>query len=228
MRKDDEAGAALLNRRSYDRIVDAWDRARCRPSERELAWLAALVEGLPAGAPVLDLGCGTGRPLAAWLLQRGYAVTGVDQAAALLARARQRFPDGVWIEAEFGSWLAAEREEARFAAVLCWDALFHVERARHGAIFADARRLLREGGRLLLTSGGSPGPAFTDTMFGERFFYDAHDPSATVALLRSTGFGIRRHGWLDAPTTGRDKGRFAVLADRVDSGTGDVPGGDPP
>lgn len=227
MKAGDESGEAL-NRRSYDRIVDAWDRARRRPSERELPWLEALVHGLPAGASLLDLGCGTGRPIAAWLLDRGYAVTGVDQAAALLARARQRSPDGVWIEAEFGSWLAAEREEARYAAVVCWDALFHVERARHGAILADARRLLRKGGRLLLTSGGSPGPAFTDTMFGERFFYDAHDPAATIALLRSTGFRIRRHGWLDAPTTGRDKGRFAVLAERVDSGTGDVPGEGPP
>ena len=223
----DIESAEALNRRSYDRIVDAWDRARWRPSERELAWLDALLEGLPAGAPVLDLGCGTGRPLGARLLQRGYAVTGVDQAAQLLARARQQLPEGNWIEAEFGSWLAAEREQARYAAVLCWDALFHVERTRHGAITADARRLLREGGRLLLTSGGSPGPAFNDTMFGERFFYDAHDPAATVALLRSTGFRIRRQGWLDAPTTGRDKGRFAVLAERVAAAPGTASGGTP-
>jgi SAM-dependent methyltransferase len=227
VKAEDESGEAL-NRRSYDRIVDAWDRARRRPSERELPWLEALAHGLPNGASVLDLGCGTGRPLAAWLLHRGYAVTGVDQSAALLARARQRFPDAHWIEAEFGAWLATEPAAPRFTAALCWDALFHVERTRHGSILADLRRLLPVGGRLLLTSGGSPGPAFTDTMFGERFFYDAHDPAGTVALLRSTGFRIRRQGWLDVPTTGRDKGRFAVLAERVDSPTGARPGEDPP
>ena len=224
---DDDSGEAL-NRRSYDRIVDAWDGARRRLSARELSWLEALVHGLPTGASVLDLGCGTGRPLAAWLMDRGYAVTGVDQSAALLGRARHRFPDGHWIEAEFGTWLATEHGRSRFAATLCWDALFHVERGRHGAILADARSLLPDGGRLLLTSGGSPGPAFTDTMFGERFFYDAHDPAATVALLRSIGFRIRRQGWLDAPTTGRDKGRFAVLAERVASATGAFRGEDPP
>ncbi len=41
------------------------------------------------GSPILELGCGTGRVLLP-LAQAGYAITGLDNSPAMLARARQR------------------------------------------------------------------------------------------------------------------------------------------
>ncbi len=43
---------------------------------------------LPAGASILDVGCGTGRH-AVELARRGYAVTGLDLSAAMLAKAAE-------------------------------------------------------------------------------------------------------------------------------------------
>ena len=51
------------------------------------------------GARVLDLCCGTGR-LAAWLSERGFDVTGVDQSAQMLAVARMHAPDATFVEAD--------------------------------------------------------------------------------------------------------------------------------
>jgi SAM-dependent methyltransferase len=51
------------------------------------------------GARVLDLCCGTGR-LAAWLGERGFDVTGVDQSSQMLAVARMHAPDAAFIEAD--------------------------------------------------------------------------------------------------------------------------------
>ena len=42
-----------------------------------------------AGSPILDIGCGTGRVTLA-LAQAGFQVTGVDESAEMLARARER------------------------------------------------------------------------------------------------------------------------------------------
>ena len=50
-------------------------------------FLTPLVRVLPPGARVLDVGCGSGRDLR-WLRAQGFAVTGLERAAALAARAR--------------------------------------------------------------------------------------------------------------------------------------------
>ncbi|MCC7493624.1 MAG: methyltransferase domain-containing protein [Fimbriimonadaceae bacterium] len=62
------------------------------------------LEHLPAGAAVLDLGCGTGR-LTARMLREGYRLTGLDNSPAMLALARQRLGSAAdqvdWVESDF-------------------------------------------------------------------------------------------------------------------------------
>ena len=140
-----------------------------------------------APAEVLDLGCGTGRPFAEEILARGHRVTGVDQSEALLAIARTRYrdrPAATWIASTIESFESART----FDAVVCWDAIFHIDRAWHERLFARFAALLRPGGRFMLTFGGSAQPAFTDTMFGATFAYDSHPPETELALLARAGF----------------------------------------
>lgn len=59
--------------------------------ELETALILELLAPLAPPATVLDAGCGTGH-FAAVLAERGYRVVGVDPAAPMLARARQRVP----------------------------------------------------------------------------------------------------------------------------------------
>jgi SAM-dependent methyltransferase len=61
----------------YDRIADAY-LARFGQSTVRDANLAVLLKELPAGAMVLDLGCGAGEPVARELVAHGFRVTGVD------------------------------------------------------------------------------------------------------------------------------------------------------
>jgi hypothetical protein len=74
------------------------------------------------------------------------------------------------------------------------------------------RRALIPGGRVMLTAGGSANPAFTDTMFDREFFYDSHAPEALADLLRELGFEIVLNEFMNLPTSGRDKGRIAIVA----------------
>ena len=93
---DGDIGSGI-NRGSYDAIAAEWDAARTSFHGSERRYLDRMLEGLPAHARILDLGCGTGRPMAEYLLERGHRITGVDQSEALLAIARSRFPEGEWI-----------------------------------------------------------------------------------------------------------------------------------
>lgn len=70
----------------FDRIADLYDWEHDGFTE-DVALYEALVRQL--GGPVLELACGTGRILAP-LAAAGFACTGVDSSAAMLARAERR------------------------------------------------------------------------------------------------------------------------------------------
>lgn len=203
-----------MNREAYNAIAPRWDQARRDFYGREQTYLDTLLDGLPPGATVLDAGCGTGRPLAEYVIARGLNVVGYDQSEGMLALARQRFPAQTWLHAalencDFNGGTA--EQGARYAAAICWDALFHIERRHHETILRRIRDRLQPGGRLMLTCGGSEHPAFTDTMFGETFFYDSHTPAQTLVLLERLGFRPLIAEFMNEPTGGRDKGRYAVV-----------------
>ena len=197
-----------MNRASYDDIAGEWNVARHAFVRDELRYLETLLEGLQAPASILDVGCGTGRPMAEYVLARGHRITGIDQSERMLDIARERFPEGTWIHAR----IEDAEFEGTFDAVICWDSLFHIDRAHHEPILTRLYRCLVPGGRIMLTVGGSENPAFTDTMFGREFFYDSHPPERAVAIMEAIGFEIVIGDFMDLPTGGRDKGRYAIVA----------------
>jgi SAM-dependent methyltransferase len=58
----------------------------------ESAWLDRFSALLSQGASILDIGCGSGEPIAKYLIDRGFAVDGVDTLPTLIALRRERFP----------------------------------------------------------------------------------------------------------------------------------------
>src|SRR5262245_53975577 len=86
-----------LNRASYDAIAAEWDAARVALWAREPIYVAEVERAAAEGGRLLDLGCGSGRPLAEHFIARGWQVTGVDQSETLLALARARHSAQRWI-----------------------------------------------------------------------------------------------------------------------------------
>ena len=66
-----------LVRRGYDALSYHY-RSDDAGEDKYAPWLAELTARLPAGASVLDLGCGNGVPVARSLAAAGYQITGVD------------------------------------------------------------------------------------------------------------------------------------------------------
>lgn len=198
-------------RAPYDAIAAQFHALRTTLQAGEEACLALLLDPLPADSVILDLGCGTGRPIACFIAGRGHRVVGVDGSAEMLALAREQLPDHRWIHA-----LIEEVEfDETFAAVVCWDSLFHLPRALHAPIIGKIHRWLRPGGRLMISSGGQvdeDGGGFTDTMFGHTFYYDSLTPLRMTAVLEETGFTILRAGMCNPPDGDRDKGKWATVA----------------
>ncbi|MEQ8934882.1 MAG: methyltransferase domain-containing protein, partial [Amphiplicatus sp.] len=77
----------------YERHARAWDEdRRCARPEGERRWIERFSAVAGAGASVLDLGCGSGEPIARELVASSHKVTGVDGSASLIALCKERFP----------------------------------------------------------------------------------------------------------------------------------------
>lgn len=113
-------------------------------------WIAALVDRLPMGARILDLGCGCGVPVTRMLSEAGYSVTGVDVSDVQLQRARGNAPAAKFIQADMTS---LELPSQSFDAIICLYAIIHVPLVRQPQFLADVARWLVPGGVLLMSAG---------------------------------------------------------------------------
>jgi cyclopropane fatty-acyl-phospholipid synthase-like methyltransferase len=134
---------------------------------------------------VLDLGCGSGRPIARYLLDHGLRVTGVDASHEMLRLARAACPEAELLAAD----MVSDEITRRYGAIVAWDSIFHVPKAQHATLFQAMSRWLEPGGPVLLSVGGSE-DEFTAPMYGVDFFYSGHAPDVTRALLERAGFDI--------------------------------------
>jgi SAM-dependent methyltransferase len=173
--------------RLYERFAREFDRDRGN-SLRERSYLDAIAAQIAPGTSILDLGCGTGEPIARYFIERGCHVTGVDAAPAMLAISRQRLPKAAWIEADM-RMLALDR---RFDAIIAWDSFFHLDQDEQRAMFPIFERHIAPNGLLLFTSGPQAGVAIGN-LYGEELFHASLDPDDYRALLVSSGFRVLRH-----------------------------------
>ncbi|MBD8530696.1 MULTISPECIES: class I SAM-dependent methyltransferase [unclassified Massilia] len=182
--------------RAYDTIATWFDQHRTR-TLIEQPYLDALVQALPPGAAILDLGCGTGEPILHYLRERGCAVTGVDASAAMLVIARRRFPGTRLIKGDMRT-LALDQT---FDAVIAWHSLFHLPHADQRAMFATFARLLRPRGILMFTSGSEQGETWSDNG-GQMLYHASLDSADYRRLLEEHGFQVLRHAADDAACGG--------------------------
>ena len=81
----------------YERHAAAWDEDRARGTWNDKPWHDRFIAMLPQGASVLDLGCGSGNPVARHMAANGLKVTGVDSSRTFIALCRDRLPAHTWI-----------------------------------------------------------------------------------------------------------------------------------
>ncbi|MBR9970202.1 class I SAM-dependent DNA methyltransferase [Magnetospirillum sulfuroxidans] len=171
----------------YQRHSEEWDRLRGR-SLFERPWLDRFLALIGPAPEIIDLGCGSGEPLAAYLIGRGVAMTGIDSAPALIALCRQRFAAHRWIVAD----MRALPVTATFDGILAWDSFFHLNHDDQRRMFASFGRLAKPGAPLLFTSGPSHGKAIGN-MWGEPVYHASLSSDEYHARLSENGFTVIDH-----------------------------------
>ena len=173
----------------YRRLGPLWvaDR-RQQKSLFERGWLERFAALLPPGAHLLDLGCGPGEPIAAWLIGQGFRVTGIDSAPAMLELCRARFLEQEWVDADMRS-LALGR---RFDGILAWNSFFHLSRDDQRKMFPIFAAHAAPGAPLMFTSGPRDDEA-VGRLYGEDLHHASLGPDEYRQLLATNGFAEVAH-----------------------------------
>jgi 2-polyprenyl-3-methyl-5-hydroxy-6-metoxy-1,4-benzoquinol methylase len=162
--------------------------------ERYAARRAFLLSDVSDGEHVLDYGCGDGT-FAADLVSAGCTVTMADVAEEALRRARARAPDAQAVQLSEGAPLPFA--EDAFDVVWAGEVLEHV--ADVVGLLAELRRVLRWGGRLLVTTPWHGRVVVaTDAHFDPRAdhlrFFSARTLRAVLADAGFATIDVRRAG----------------------------------
>ncbi len=203
MRDEIVALLANLNHQFYDGFAEtfATSRGSSEPG------LERILQDIPPGSRVLDLGCGQGR--VASLLPSGCAYVGLDFSQEMLRQARQR--TSAEVAAQFvladllnGDWPASVNGE--FAWIILRAVLHHIPGGEHRqALLNQAAGLLASNGRLVLANW-----QFMEVPRLRQRVLDWSAVNLTAAdvepgdyLLdwRRDGYGLRYVHWVDEAET---------------------------
>lgn len=115
--------------------------------ERDVA--VELADDLPADSRVLDAGCGAGRPVTEELAP-AHDVVGLDISREQLRLVGERLPG---VDATQGDLANLPYADDAFDALVSYHAIIHVPKEEHAAVLDEFHRVLRTGGRLVVTMG---------------------------------------------------------------------------
>lgn len=170
----------------YNRHAQAWVSARlCETYLYERGWLEKFCALVGLQGTILDLGCGAGEPMAAYLSGHGYSVTGVDSSAVMVSLFQARLPAHHALIADMRQ-LALGRV---FHGILAWDSFFHLNHDDQRRMFAVFQTHAAPQAALMFTSGPTHGEVIGQ-LEGEPLDHASLSADEYRALLHDHGFEV--------------------------------------
>ena len=203
-------------RRAWDAVAETY-AARRDPDGSDAALIDDLLDALADdpvtgdGDPlVLDVGCGDG---ARTLANLPPGSVGLDVSRRGLELAAETVPDARLVHGEMSALpFAADR----FDAITAYHAVFHVERERHPDVYDEFARVLRPGGRLLMTLPSGRFETVRRGWMGGEMFFSAPGRERTLDQLRAAGFADVETRIATDPLGSSTEFAFATLAGEPD------------
>ncbi|MDO3666716.1 class I SAM-dependent methyltransferase [Acinetobacter higginsii] len=163
----------------------------------EKVWLNRFLTLLPSSASILDLGCGSAQPIAAYFIAQGHQVTGMDASEYMIEMARQSFPEQVWVQQDFREYFT----EQKFQGILAWDSFFHLTHDDQRNMFKRFAEYAQSGTALMFSSGPTQGEAI-GSLCGEPLYHASLSAEEYQTLLQDNGFKLIKMIAEDVECTG--------------------------
>lgn len=186
----DDGDPKELVRLGYNVLSSRYDEA-FGAETKYAAWLAELCDQVPVDGVVLDLGCGSGVPVARALAATGRRVIGVDISERQIDRARRLVPEAEFIRSDAA---AVDFPTGSFDAVVCFYALIHMPLDEQPALLKKVATWLRPGGWFVGTTGHTAWTGTDDNWLGggATMWWSHADASTYREWLVRAGLTIAR------------------------------------
>ncbi len=193
-----------LVRRGYSKIAKKYNKQRNIYKNRAL--VIKFSKRLQKGAEVLDLGCGAGVPVARYLSNKGFSVTGIDFAKGMLDLARANVPKASFRMMDMAKMKFSDNS---FDGAVSFYAMIHIPREKHAGIYKKLHRILKPDGIILVNASGPDAwEGYEKNYLGVKMFWSFYDPKRTTKIIENAGFKIL---WNDVLKIGGER-QFWVLA----------------
>jgi SAM-dependent methyltransferase len=168
----------------YDRHALNWDKARGKKLI-ERTWLDHFLSLSRKGDAVIDIGCGSGEPIARYVIESGRKVIGADSSPEMINLCKSRFPDQTWVLADMRSLALDQRANG----ILAWDSFFHLRQDDQRKMFSIFRKHAAPKAALMFTSGPGEGEAI-GSFEGEPLYHASLSQDEYRSLLNREGFDV--------------------------------------
>lgn len=175
----------MLNKNAYNKIAAQWAESRDRSFVSEL--VVDFADRVRPNGAILDIGCGTGHPLASWLAEKGYRVKGIDASEKMIEIALSRnIKNAEFQVVDFFEYATSQK----FDGILAWDSFFHFPLEKQETIYPKIAEWLHPGGYLLFTHGYEEGE-IAGEMMGENFYYSCLSKEKVMRILKELHFEVK-------------------------------------
>ncbi|MFI5713070.1 class I SAM-dependent DNA methyltransferase [Kribbella sp. NPDC051620] len=196
---DNEAAKDLV-RRGYDALSARYDEAFDAETKYG-PWLEELLGRLDGPGRVLDLGCGSGVPVALTLADAGHQVVGVDISEVQVERARERVPAATFLRADATQ---LEFPAAGFDAVVSFYALIHIPLDEQRELLRRIGEWVRPGGLFAATVGAGAWTGSEENWLGGEvpMWWSHADVGTTRGWIEEAGFVVDREEFVPEGAVG--------------------------
>lgn len=184
--------------------VSATYADRRDPDGPDAELIDELLADLPADPDVLDVGCGDGARTLANLPSDS---VGIDVARAGLELATDRVPAARLVH---GDMTQLPFTAETFDGITAYHAVFHVPPADQPAVYREFARVLRPGGRVLLTIPGGRFETVRDGWMGGQMYFASPGREQLTETLAAAGFRNLRVVTTDDPLGSSSEFLFAT------------------
>ena len=170
----------------FDSVGPAYETAfaTCTPQQASVDWL---LTQLPSNATILDVGCGTGRPVCSSLAAAGHRVVGIDVSGAMITAAKENVPDARFEKVDIKDYVP---EEGLDAVTVYFSMIASITQEEIRGYIAKMYSWLKKGGLFIFATVPISGEGMEIMWMGRPIVASSLGPEEVVGAIEKAGFEV--------------------------------------
>ncbi|KAH5309836.1 hypothetical protein HBI23_155070 [Parastagonospora nodorum] len=185
----------LSAEQAFDSIGPAYETAFEGDPEQlvSIKWLLSQLEAANInGARLVDIGCGTGKPVCGALAAAGHDVLGIDVSAAMVEAARERVPTARFEQVNMRDFIASAAQGSFDAVTVYFSMIASMTQEEIKQFIAGIYRLIRPGGFFVFATVPVSAENLQIKFLGRLIQVSSLGPEEAVEWIKEVGFHVER------------------------------------